>query len=77
MEEPRKRKKKRTVHEAELNDTEQQKMPRVEDTTEYVPYPPQLDAAQLPEQQAAQNLYLQRVAQIHGGDNSKSEGFGI
>ena len=75
MEEPRKRKKKRTVPEADEED-EQRKMPRVEDTAS-VPYPPQLDAAQLPEQQAAQNLYLQRVAQIHGGDNSKSEGFGV
>jgi len=65
MEEPRKRKKKRTVHEADEED-EQRKMPRVEDAAS-VPYPPQLDAAQLPEQQAAQNLYLQRVAQIHGG----------
>jgi hypothetical protein len=84
IEEPRKRKKKRTVHEAELNnieqlaeEDEQRKMPRVEDTAS-VPYPPQLDASQLPEQQVAQNLYLQRVAQIHGGDNAKgSEGFGV
>ena len=75
MEEPRrKRKKSNTMHEADEED-EQRKMPRVEDTAS-APYPPQLDAAQLPEQQAAQNLYLQRVAQIHGGD-SKSEGFGV